>query len=266
MNVEDLAVNTNTRRHLLECSDLSATVAGMRVLDVGAGTGSNASWLLSHGARVTCLEGYGPNAETIRRLHPELKVWRMEVEELHSVDSGSFDVVLCSAVIEHFQDPETVLSEIIRILTRDGILYLTVDVKPSLTWRLRKFATELCIAPLSFDHFEVHKRTRFSDRDYYFFWDEQKIISYLSDLGFIPQVTIYGGGVLTNILECLLYVLDHFMRRGDEENLADHQYRMESPIIKLYISYALPVIRYITKIDNYRLDAFTVLIKFSQTR
>lgn len=41
-------------------------------------------------------------------------------------DNNSFDVVLCTEVLEHASDPDKLLKEIFRVLKDDGILYLTV--------------------------------------------------------------------------------------------------------------------------------------------
>jgi SAM-dependent methyltransferase len=48
-------------------------------------------------------------------------------ERLPFADS-SFDVVLCDNVVDHAEDPARIVSEMSRVLARDGLLYFTVNV------------------------------------------------------------------------------------------------------------------------------------------
>lgn len=60
-------------------------------------------------------------------------------------EAGSFDYVLCSAVLEHTKNPEKVLKEILRVLKDGGGLFLTVPHfhylhgEPHDYWRFTKY-------------------------------------------------------------------------------------------------------------------------------
>lgn len=41
---------------------------------------------------------------------------------------GSFDVVICDNVVDHAESPETIVTELVRILAPGGLLYFTVNV------------------------------------------------------------------------------------------------------------------------------------------
>ena len=49
-----------------------------------------------------------------------------DVMDMAPVEAGTFDVVLCSQVLEHVRDPALALSEIHRVLAPEGRLVLTV--------------------------------------------------------------------------------------------------------------------------------------------
>src|SRR5262245_38292614 len=95
---------------------------GLRVLDVGAGTGRYRS-LFSH-----CdywAHDFGQEPSTIGKytaLDYESDITSLPVQD------GSFDVVLCSEVLEHVPEPIQAVKELARILKPDGKLLLTAPL------------------------------------------------------------------------------------------------------------------------------------------
>ena len=92
-------------------------VAHGRFLDVGSGT-------MPFRAEVAGL------VDEYRSLDVQERVGGVDfiadVMDMAPVDSGSFDVVLCSQVLEHVNDPARALAEIHRVLAPGGRLVLTV--------------------------------------------------------------------------------------------------------------------------------------------
>ena len=68
-----------------------------------------------------------------------------DAHDMHMIADASYDVVLCTSVLEHCIDPKKVLGEIRRILKNDGRLILSVPFifpihdAPHDYWRFTKF-------------------------------------------------------------------------------------------------------------------------------
>lgn len=94
------------------------------VIDIGAGDGFAAKAFCEHDKKVTVTD-----------LHPELldnlphtvTVYKkLDICDMSSIPSESYDAVWCSHVIEHVMDTGGALGEIRRILKPNGIAFLTV--------------------------------------------------------------------------------------------------------------------------------------------
>jgi len=92
------------------------------VLDIGCATGALLSHLREHGWRVTGVE-ISPGAEYARN-ERNLDVRSSPLEE-NNFKENSFDVILASHLIEHLNDPRSFLSEVHRILKKNGHFYVT---------------------------------------------------------------------------------------------------------------------------------------------
>lgn len=99
--------------------------AGKRALDVGARAGTQTRWLQSRGYSVTSID--------VEPVFPEcLKV---DANGRLPFDDASFDLVWCSEVIEHLQDPAFAMSELRRVTAPGGTLVLTTP--NSYAWLFR---------------------------------------------------------------------------------------------------------------------------------
>ncbi len=117
------------RGRLIEAEHLSRylwaaqAAEGRLVLDAGCGTGYGSRTLAGSGAREvvgvdiakSVLEAVGPTMPATVRL---------ETGDLRSLpfDDDTFDLVVCFEVIEHFEDPFTILDELVRVLAPQGLL------------------------------------------------------------------------------------------------------------------------------------------------
>ncbi len=102
-------------------------VKGKTILEVGAGWGEISVELARKGAVVVGIE---PDEEKIEISRLLAKIEKQDVkftkgvgEELPYPDNH-FEFVVCSTVLEHVDDPKKTLSEMIRVLKEDGVLYL----------------------------------------------------------------------------------------------------------------------------------------------
>lgn len=90
-----------------------------KVLDVGCGEGYTLEKLRK--AKIgKYLEGIEYLQEAIdlgRKLHPHIKIKKGSIYELPYKDN-SFDMVLCTEVLEHLEDPRKGLKEILRVTSK----------------------------------------------------------------------------------------------------------------------------------------------------
>lgn len=113
------------RRRLRAIRRLIAPRPGERLLEVGCGGG--------HVLRLfpeCSLTGVDVSGEMIARAHRNLSgipvtLHKGELRDLE-LESGSFDAVVCSEVLEHVVDPQEVLSQIHRLLPHEGRVVVTL--------------------------------------------------------------------------------------------------------------------------------------------
>ncbi len=95
---------------------LKPTLKGGRALDVGCGVGQVVARLLASGADAYGLDVSAPNIERARKVTPHCRLYdgnRFPFED------GFFDSVGALNVLEHVEEPEFFLSELVRV-TRPG--------------------------------------------------------------------------------------------------------------------------------------------------
>lgn len=104
-------------------------VRGRDVLDAGAGTGWFSQGLTRWGGRVTSLD---VGTELMHQVRKKANSQRVVGSVLSlPFPDASFDVVLCTEVIEHTTDPRQAVEELSRVLRPSGILVVTV---PNHAW------------------------------------------------------------------------------------------------------------------------------------
>jgi 2-polyprenyl-3-methyl-5-hydroxy-6-metoxy-1,4-benzoquinol methylase len=95
------------------------------VLDMGCGTGWFTQRLLVGSARVVASDiGHQLLVET-RKKYRDALLAQNSLERL-GFASNTFDVIVCTEVIEHTPDPQHSVHELLRVLKPNGILILTV--------------------------------------------------------------------------------------------------------------------------------------------
>lgn len=96
-----------------------------RVLDVGCGNALFTQWLRQRAAEVVGVDHTPRNCRQGRREYPELRLAASAGEHLPFADA-SFDCVVCSDTVEHVDDDQACIDELIRVLKPGGTLIVTM--------------------------------------------------------------------------------------------------------------------------------------------
>lgn len=106
-----------------------APVAGERILDVAAGTGTSSVALARSGARVVAVDFSAGMIEEGRRRHKNIEFIQADAEKLPFGDN-EFDAVAISFGLRNIADPKAALSEMYRVLKPGGRLVVCEFSKP----------------------------------------------------------------------------------------------------------------------------------------
>ncbi|MCF6246567.1 MAG: methyltransferase domain-containing protein [Desulfobacula sp.] len=103
----------------------------LRVLDAGGGYGPYSLQLAQMGHHVTLCDISGKMLEKAaqrvskKKLTPNVNLVHCAIQELPENKKGPYDLVLCHAVIEWVQDPQDLITHLLRQLDQKGMLSLT---------------------------------------------------------------------------------------------------------------------------------------------
>lgn len=102
-------------------------------LELGCGSGREASFLLAHGYDVLISDGSQKMLDQAIRLHPELdgRHYLIQLPDKFPFKEKSFGAVYAIAVLMHLEIHEIhlVLNEISRVLQKKGLLFFSVPIK-----------------------------------------------------------------------------------------------------------------------------------------
>lgn len=99
-------------------------VAGRCVADIGCGYGGYSLALQAAGARVVALDLFVPGGSTATG-GPKAVSFVMGDAVAVPLRSESFDLIVCTSLIEHIPRPERLLAELYRLVRRGGIAYVS---------------------------------------------------------------------------------------------------------------------------------------------
>ena len=116
---------------------LLGDVRGLKVLDVGCGSGVVSSWLVDNGAIVTAVDVSPAMADLARReLGKRARVIVADIAEpLSFASAGEFDLVVASLVMHYLYDWEAVLEELHRVTSPQGRVVFSTH-HPAMDWQL----------------------------------------------------------------------------------------------------------------------------------
>lgn len=105
----------------------------LRVLDVGAGTGRDATALARLGHNVTAVDPSSKMLQLARALHPNARVvWVQDRLPGLALEDGPYDLILLSAVWMHVppSEREAAFDRLVQLLAPGGRLYATLRIGP----------------------------------------------------------------------------------------------------------------------------------------
>ncbi len=120
----------DTIKNYLQVSDVDTMFKDKTVLDIGCGAGGKSLYYITKGAKhvygVDCVESYKEESAQLANqlgLSEQFTFIHADAKELPYPDE-SFDTVIMNDAMEHVAEPEAVLKEILRVLTKGGKLYV----------------------------------------------------------------------------------------------------------------------------------------------
>jgi ubiquinone/menaquinone biosynthesis C-methylase UbiE len=115
------------------CSALSDQMEldGAVVLDAGCGVGGTSAALHARGSDVIAVDCDPERINAINESLPEVETDLTSLDDLPYPDA-SFDAIVLQDVLEHVASPSKVLAEISRVLTPNGLLYLSTPNRNAL--------------------------------------------------------------------------------------------------------------------------------------
>ena len=107
-----------------------AAVAGERILDIAAGTGTSSAALAKSGANVVAADFSPGMIEVGRQKHPSISFVVADATDLPFAD-GEFDAVTASFGLRNVENPKKALAEMYRVLKPGGRLVICEFSTPS---------------------------------------------------------------------------------------------------------------------------------------
>ena len=98
---------------------------GIKIADIGAGTGRYSVELCHRGYDVTAVELVPHNLEILRSKHENIKTWQGDARDLHFLEDGIFDITLLFGPLYHLHgdnDKLKALAEARRITKKGGYI------------------------------------------------------------------------------------------------------------------------------------------------
>ena len=118
--------------------------AGLRLLDVGCGTGHHMQALARRGFAVAGVDGSEAMLEHARANNPGVELHLADVDRLPFSDA-SFDYVLCIEVLRYLRDPGPCVREMARVVRPGGMVLVTATPLLNLNgyWLVNRVAVAL---------------------------------------------------------------------------------------------------------------------------
>lgn len=107
---------------------VSASLKG-KVLEIGCGEGYGIEWLQSSTLDYTGVDKNPLVLSNLRKKYPDLSFIEHTAPRLEIFENQSFDTIICFQFVEHIEDYPLLVTELLRIVKSDGIIFLTTPNK-----------------------------------------------------------------------------------------------------------------------------------------
>ena len=97
-------------RRLEHLASLRIPVAGMSILEVGAGIGDHSHYYIDRDCKITITEARSENIEYLRLRYPGQNIRILDIEQPARLNDSPFDVVHCYGLLYHLGKPEEALA------------------------------------------------------------------------------------------------------------------------------------------------------------
>ena len=118
-----LRLNARRLEHL---ASLRIPVAGLSVLEVGAGIGDHSHYFIDRGCSVTITEARAENLSFLEKSYPDCPVRSLDMDSPSDIDGSPFDMIYCYGLLYHLSKPKQALSFLSQNTT--GMLFLETRV------------------------------------------------------------------------------------------------------------------------------------------
>ncbi|MEQ1494631.1 MAG: glycosyltransferase [Novosphingobium sp.] len=117
--------------HLHRYALCCEVVDGLKVLDIGSGTGYGSAMLSKRAASVVAVD-VDPKAVSAAKRRFKRANLTFAIADCYDLpfDDGSFDVVVANEMIEHIESHAGLLKEVTRVLVPDGVALISTPNKP----------------------------------------------------------------------------------------------------------------------------------------
>jgi hypothetical protein len=109
-------------RRLEHLASLRIPVAGMSVLEVGAGIGDHSHYYIDRGCDITITEAREENLAILTKRYPHHHVQFLDIERPADIQGSPFDLVHCYGLLYHLSNPKQALAFLSR--QTKGMLFL----------------------------------------------------------------------------------------------------------------------------------------------
>jgi SAM-dependent methyltransferase len=128
-SVPDIHIENLCQEYFIEWL-LRRIPVGSRVLELGYGDGLVTAALAKSGCELTVLEGAASLVDRARQIHPGIKCVHSLFEDFRA--DRAYDIILASHVLEHVDDPPTILRLMSSWLVEAGKIIIVVPNRNSL--------------------------------------------------------------------------------------------------------------------------------------
>ncbi len=113
------------------------------IADLGCGDGSilyalNKKGLLAHFNKVYAVDLSEERINKVKQISNKIDALVSDVCNLHELKNNEIDIIISNQIIEHVTDCELMIKEMVRILNKNGTIYLTTVFKKWYGWYFHK--------------------------------------------------------------------------------------------------------------------------------